>query len=89
MGGAGWGHVVQPMAWVWAPSRSEVPSGPRLSPGAEDRVGGGPGPAALFQRQLTKNKLRCQGLLAPGSGEEGRVSGGKGEETQPQLRAAS
>lgn len=67
-GGDGGGaevHAVQPMALVWAPSRSEVLSGPRLFPGAGDRVGGGLGPAALLQRQLTKNKLGCQGLLVP------------------------
>lgn len=58
-------HAVQPMAWVWVPSCSEVTSGPRLLPGAGDRVEGGLGPVALLQRQLTKNKLGCQGLLVP------------------------
>lgn len=69
MGGAGV-HAVQPMAWAWAPSCSEVHSGAGDRTGLGGGRGEGLGPAALFQGQLTKNKLGCQGLLAPGSGEE-------------------
>lgn len=63
--------AAQAVALVCAPSRSEVASGPRLPPRGGRWGVVRPGASTLLQRQLTKNKLGCQGLLAPGSGEEG------------------
>lgn len=44
---------------------------PQAAPQGPGTGRGEAGPTALLQRQLTKNKLGCQGLLAPGRGEEG------------------
>lgn len=93
-GGAGGGHTVPAMAWVWVCSRSEVPSGPRLPPQGQGTGWGeaqGQQPCSRGSRLKISRDVRVSWLQEVGKNDECQEEDeeeAKGRR-QSQLKAAS